>query len=384
MSPTDGAFGGLPPRHAALLALLDRTAALREASRRAREVTGADIGLVGVVEDGGVAVLRSWAGTRRESLHNLVVPAGLGLGGKVIATERPWRVRDYARSRGITHHFDEPIGAEGIHAMLSVPVRDENGVIGMIYVARRERAGFGDRAVTALSGVADATALALTVADLAQAQRDAEAQAERRRIAVALHDSVGAMLFTIGAQVRDLRADAGATLEFAERLGTVERQLSEASTALRRSLAALTDAPADCSLPAAVAGDCRSFQARTGITTRSLTLTDLPELDAARCRAVLTAVREALLNVEKHARASSVVVSLAEADGTLTAVVADDGVGWSGDPREASGAAGGTVRAAGGMGLTAVEERVARLGGSLQVVAHDDAGLTVRIRIPCP
>ncbi|MFE9174441.1 ATP-binding protein [Streptomyces kebangsaanensis] len=106
--------------------------------------------------------------------------------------------------------------------------------------------------------------------------------------------------------------------------------------------------------------------------------------DAGRCGAVLTAVREAPPNVEKHARASSVVVSPAEADGVLTAVVADDGVGWSGGSREVSGAAGGAVRAAGGIGLPSVEERVARLGGSLQVAAHDDAGRTVRIRIPCP
>ncbi|WP_073948198.1 sensor histidine kinase [Streptomyces kebangsaanensis] len=81
--------------------------------------------------------------------------------------------------------------------------------------------------------------------------------------------------------------------------------------------------------------------------------------------------------MEKHARASSVVVSPAEADGVLTAVVADDGVGWSGGSREVSGTAGG-------IGLPSVEERVARLGGSLQVAAHDDAGRTVRIRTPCP
>lgn len=375
------------PDNAGLVGLLDRRAALREAARRARAATGADISLVGQVEQDGVAVLRSWSGTREGGLHNLVVPTGLGLGGKVLATRRPFAVRHYARSRSITHHFDEPIEAEGIKAMLTVPVHRDGRLIGVIYVARRERGGFADSVVTALSGIADATAAALTIADLAEAQRDAETRAERRRIAVALHDSVGAMLFAIGAQVRDLLTDDETSPALAERLGDVERRLAETSRELRRSVAALSDTPADCSLPATVAGDCRAFQERTGVVTRAVTLTPLPELDAQRCRAVLSAVREALLNVEKHARASSVVVSLAAAEGALTAVVADDGNGWirrpplPDDPAELPG---GTPLPAGGLGLAAVEERLGRLGGTLQVLENDDAGLTVRVRIPCP
>lgn len=375
MSTTNGS-------HADLVGLLDRRAALREAARRARAVTGADISLVGQIEEDGVAVVRSWAGTRCDGLHNLVVPSGLGLGGKVLATSRPISVRHYARSRSITHHFDEPIEAEGIKAMLGVPVHRNGRLIGMIYAARRERGDFGATAVSALTGIADATATALTVADLAEAQREAETRAERRRIAVELHDSVGAMLFAIGAQVRDLLTDEDTSPALAERLGSVEQRLTEASSALRRSLAALSEPAAQCSLPTTVAGDCRAFQERTGVAARAVTLTPLPELDAQRCRTVLSAIREALLNVEKHAGASSVVVSLAASDGSLTAVVADDGSGWIRRPVPSE--PGGEALPAGGIGLAAVEERLGRIGGTLQIFGNDDTGLTVRIRIPCP
>lgn len=369
--------------HADLLGLLDRRAALREAARRARALTGADLALAGQVEDDGdTAVLRSWSGTRRTGLHNLVVPSGLGLGGKVLATERPCRVRDYMTSRRITHDFDEPIGAEGIRAMAGVPVRRSDGrVIGMIYVARREPGDIGDAAITSLCRIADAVAVAVTVADRAQAQREAEAEAERRRIAVALHDSVGAMLFTIGAQVRDLRTDTATGPGVADRLATVEQQLGEASSALRRSLAALSEAPAGRSLSSVVAGDCRAFEERTGIRTRAVTLTPLPEADPARRHALLGTVREALLNVEKHAGASSVAVTLAATEGILTAVVTDDGVGLPGDGPQSGGT---DSLPTGGLGLAAAAERLQRLGGDLRVLDNDDGGLTVRIRVPCP
>ncbi|WP_055489149.1 GAF domain-containing protein [Streptomyces sp. TP-A0356] len=372
-------------QHTDLVGLLDRRAALREAARRARALAGADVSLIGEIEDEGVAVLRSWAGTRNRGLHDLVIPSGLGLGGKVLATGRPCRVRNYARSRSITHHFDEPIGAEGIRAMLGVPVQRADRVLGVLYVARREHTSFGSGTVTALSEIADATAVALTVADRADRQREAEAAAERRRIAVALHDSVGAMLFTIGAQVRDLRTGYADDPALADRLGTVERRIAEAAEALRRSLAGLHDAPPDRSLSSAVAADCRAFEERTGVTSRALTLTDLPELDAPRRQILVAAVREALLNVEKHARASSVVVSLAATDGGVLAVITDDGVGWA-DHGEATSGASGAAGAlpAGGIGLAALNDGLQRLGGTLRLIGNEDAGLTVRAWVPCP
>ncbi|WP_181138546.1 LuxR C-terminal-related transcriptional regulator [Streptomyces sp. Ru73] len=222
--------------HADLVGLLDRRAALREAARRARVLAGADIGLAGQVERGGTAVMRFWAGTRHDGLHGLVIPAGSGVGGKVLATGEVCRVRDYARSRVITHDFDGPVGAEGVRAMLGVPVVHAGELLGVVSVARRGGAGFTAAETAALSGLADAVAVALTVADRVHAERAAEAAAERRRIAESLHDSVGALLATLGAQVRDLRTGYAAEPGLAARLGGVERQLAEAGVALRRSL----------------------------------------------------------------------------------------------------------------------------------------------------
>src|SRR5947207_6307396 len=63
---------------------------------------------------GGTLVISELLGTRTSGLRGLNVPAGSGLGGRVIADLRPKLVGDYASARTITHQFDRPVLAEGI------------------------------------------------------------------------------------------------------------------------------------------------------------------------------------------------------------------------------------------------------------------------------
>jgi len=59
---------------------------------------------------------------------------------------------------------------------------------------------------------------------------------ERRRLASLLHDSVGAMLFGIGAALRRLRADHPGSPDLAQPLARVEDQSRAALRALRQVL----------------------------------------------------------------------------------------------------------------------------------------------------
>jgi signal transduction histidine kinase len=102
-----------------------------------------------------------------------------------------------------------------------------------------------------------------------------------------------------------------------------------------------------------------------------LVLEDLAPMAASRTNALAAAAREALLNVEKHARAESVMVSVFPSGGGATVAVYDDGVG----PPEAGDAQPG-------LGLTAAAERLGRVGGRLTVGRNDDGGMTVRAWVP--
>lgn len=80
------------------------------------------------------------------------------------------------------------------------------------------------------------------------------------------------------------------------------------------------------------------------------------------------AVSEALTNAIKHSRASLITVEVESTEGTLHAVVGDDGVG---------GAVVGS-----GTGLTGLTDRIDALGGTLVLSSPSDGGTRVEITLP--
>jgi nitrate/nitrite-specific signal transduction histidine kinase len=102
----------------------------------------------------------------------------------------------------------------------------------------------------------------------------------------------------------------------------------------------------------------------------------VPPLDAERTTLLIGAVREGLLNVEKHADAATVVVSLGEVDGGIQVAVADDGVARNSEgtePEEGSR-----------LGIRLLAEKAARLGGRASLVHDEDGGTTLRLLVPGP
>lgn len=359
--------------HGAARTLLDRVASLRGAARSIRDSTGAHIGFlaeVGQTDD--PAVIRWLSGNRTDALHEVAVPSGLGIGGQVLASGAAVRVNDYLTAPGITHHYDGPVIAEGLGAMLTVPVTDGSGrIVALAYAGMRGDLSFGDTAVDELRRVAGRTGAALDVAAGVEQHLRTAILDERKRMQLAMHDSVGAMLFNIGAQVHDLHSTSRRNPQLVARLRRLEVDVSAASTALRESLLALGDNADEAETAAALAAaeHCRSFTARTGVPARLVQLTSLPALDIERTGTLVAAAREGLLNVEKHARAGSVVVSIGRTADGVQLAVADDGPGTT------------VVAASSGLGLRALTERAERLGGRVSLVLDPD-GATLRTWIP--
>ncbi|MFF0203680.1 ATP-binding protein [Streptomyces sp. NPDC005017] len=374
------------------LSLLDTHAVLRALADRIRHEHDFEIALAGLVEDRAL-VLRVWSGTQYDALHDLPVPLGLGVGGRVAAVGRPVVVGDYCRSTRITHDFDSQVSRERVTGMIGLPI-GSGTTRGVIYGAKRDSAEIGDRTVDALGRLARLATLAVDVADGAATLADTSVAAERRRIAESLHDSVGAMLFGIGSSLRRLQTEARETPYVAQRLAVIEHQLSLAGSTLRESVSRLRETNSDLDpgrLAADVAEFVHSFEVRTGVPASFVPVGRTPELDPERRAVLVRAVGEALLNVEKHASARSVVVTLAAHDDRVSVAVMDDGVG-SPEPDEPAGerstADAGTAGSvpparATGAGLPALRARVERLGGALRLVREED-GTTLRCDIPLP
>lgn len=371
-------LGGLLREREELLSTLDRVAALNGTARLLRESIGAHSGFVAELTGPEQAVIRWMSGNRTDALQDLAVPIGQGIGGRVLALGKPVRVTDYVSSPSITHQFDAQVRGEGLAAMIAVPivsqVGDKTETVAIAYAAMREPRDFGDDAVKSLVDIADEAGRALKLASVAESTRDTAVSAERLRMQSALHDSVGALLFSIGVQVRNLHEDISDNPALESRLRRLEGDVSAASKALRESLLALSESSPERALPVELAEHCRSFQARCGVPARFVQLAPVPRLDAERTGLLVAAVREGLLNVEKHADALSVVVSLLPSDEGVQVVVADDGTG-----HPAEEATPGT-----GMGLRALAERAARLGGRVSLVRDEDDGCTLRAWVPEP
>jgi signal transduction histidine kinase len=358
----------LDAQYAEILGLLDRSAAVRRMVATVPEAVGVDVAWVGEPDGADRIVLHHVVNGTTGLVEGLVVPVGTGLGGRVMAARRPLWVSDYCASADITHHFKSQAGAEGVKAMIAVPIMYGDDMLGVLYGANRDDTAFGDLAATALEQMAVRTAAAAVVAERARHAAEVAVHEERRRLALELHDSVGAMLFTLGAGIRRLGAEPGLDHEVRCRLSVMGEQAVEAAAALRGSLRVLSAPPEQVALGVAVREHCRAFEERTGTPARMIALTELPSLAPSRIGTLADAAREGLLNVEKHAGARSVVVSVFTTRDGVAVTVSDDGAGLCG------GAAG--------LGLAAVTERLARIGGTLAVGPNDDGGVTLQAWIP--
>jgi signal transduction histidine kinase len=367
----------------ARLADLDRSyrAALttgdqRSAFRRSVELLVGEsefnLAWIGLPEEDGLLKIRVTGGARTDLLRDLAITPGSGLTGKVFTHGGVDWVDEYFAARSITHDFDLHIGAEGVVRLIAVPVVCDGKIVGVLSAGSRSPGSFGTRAIEHIVTTANGAALAGTVAERARHAAEIAAHDERRRVAMELHDTVGAMLYAIGAGVRGLSGDSAQNADLSRRLAKIEEQATEASRLLRESLRALNASPAELALSVALQADCRCFEERSGITTHLMTLGDLPSLAPGRQRLILGAVREALLNVEKHAKATSVAVTISAYDGELIVAVTDDGVGV-GNLEEPD---------ATGLGLPSVADALAQIGGRLEIRSPGDGGTVWRARLP--
>jgi len=159
-------------------AVLDR--GLEDAQRR----TGLAVAFAGLVRpDRRQFVISALRGTWTNSLSNLAVRSGEGLGGKTLALARPTTVTNYSDARGITRRYDHAVAPERLRSVVSLPVAlPGQAPLAVLYLAERHEVGFDgrlhDRLAPALLTMAQDLHIELEVARRVQAAR-AAALAER-------------------------------------------------------------------------------------------------------------------------------------------------------------------------------------------------------------
>ena len=100
----------------------------------------------------------------------------------------------------------------------------------------------------------------------------------------------------------------------------------------------------------------------------------LPALTPEQEITVFRIVQESLQNIQKHARATRVVVQLIPNEDALCAVIRDNGRGFVVQETETTTLSG--------VGLRGMDERAAAVGGTLRVESQPGEGSTVRLVLP--
>jgi signal transduction histidine kinase len=201
--------------------------------------------------------------------------------------------------------------------------------------------------------------------------RALETANDRDRIARDLHDLVIQRVFGAGMRLSSILP--AVPPETADRLRGVVEELDNVIADIRTTIFDLQTQEQELQgLRGGVlqltsdAADRLGFQPRVHFSGAIDTVADRDASDQ-----LLAVLRESLSNVIRHARATTVTVTVAAEVASLGLTVADDGIG----PES------GTTPVT-GFGLRNMESRAASLGGTCQVRANEPRGTVVEWRVP--
>ncbi len=290
--------------------------------------------------------------------------------GKIRRSGRPERVDSFDGMPGETAAL---LRSVGFRAAVGAPIKLDGRLWGAVTVSTVEDEPFPAGAEQRIADFAELVSLALSTAhareevDASRARIVAAGDDERRRLERNLHDGAQQRLVALALTLRvaGIRL-ANGDPEVPDLLRRANEELTEALGELRELArgihpSILTDRGLEPALEMLADRASIPVELTVSIDRR------LPRPVEA---AAYYLVAEALTNASKHAQAEHVVVRVRQAEGSLRVAVADDGVG-------------GADRG-GGSGLRGLGDRVAALGGLLEVTSPPGVGTTLSARIPCP
>ncbi|WP_328807852.1 GAF domain-containing protein, partial [Nonomuraea antri] len=159
-----------------LAALRDLDAVLEAIVHRARQLLGTDTAYLTLHDpERGDTYMRVTDGSISAKFRALRLAMGAGLGGLVAQTATPYSTADYFADARFQHkqHIDEAVEEEGLVAILGVPLRLGQRVIGVLMAANRSARPFLQEEVSLLASLAAHAAVAIDNARLLQETRNA-------------------------------------------------------------------------------------------------------------------------------------------------------------------------------------------------------------------
>lgn len=295
---------------------------------------------------------------------------GDGCSGRAVMEGHPvlQRVSSYPENR-----TKELLAREGVHLVVSTPLMAKGKIVGAIELGSHALRKVTPEELSLLTAIGHQIGVAVENARLYEEAQQLAVVKERSRLARDLHDSVTQALYgvTLCAEAGMRQLTLGDAALASNQLREIRMTTEEALREMRLLIFELRPPKLTRDgLVAALQARLEAVEERVGLTTALEVGGNgglSPEMEASLYRVA----QEALSNVLKHARASHVSVRLEQGAQAAVLEIADDGTGFNVV----------SARECGGFGLTSMEERVARLGGTLLVESKPGRGTRIRVEV---
>jgi signal transduction histidine kinase len=314
-----------------------------------------------------------------------------------------------AGTEALTAHSRTALAELGVHSALICPLRAGGRVVGTLGLWRRGgRPAHSERDQNFVQELADRAALAIENARLVSSlRREVEdrkrneddlrltaellkradekrraliehlvtaQEAERRRIAIDVHDDSIQAMAAIGIRLQILRRRAPSH-ELAEEIGDIEHAATESIARLRGLLFRLESSSVEkVGLSRALSRYAAELipEGQPRVRVRDRLTADLGGYTPV---VLYRVAQEALNNAFKHAKSTTITVTLSEVDEGVLMEVEDDGVGFDVELV-------GRRALPGHLGMRAMQERAQVAAGWLTVESTPGEGTRVRCWVP--
>ncbi len=331
----------------------------------------------GRILSGNPAGLKIWGGTRDLALSEFDAYKGWWPDSGKRLKSREWSaVRAITKGETVLGEVVEIESFDGQRKTISnsaVPVVGPGGHIrGAIVVAEdiTERASF-QKALRYSNALLESSREELRSLS---AHLDEEVEEQRKLIAQELHDQLGQSLIASKIALNMLSLDQPQHHQLRGQIGEIINLIDQTIQSVKRIALGLRPFVLDhLGLTAAIESELHKFEERTGISWVSyLPQTESIQLAPVMSMSLFRIFEEALLNIQKHASATQVIVRLESRAGRLLLEIHDNGKGID-DAR---------ILAPESLGIAGMRERVGRMGGDLCVENNDCGGTSVIVSVP--
>lgn len=353
---------------------LDLQRVVESALDRSIDVTGSYAGEVfGLIDAGqpldrlGCRGLPDDAVAGRERLPLAMFP----LEGK----EGSWRPGIDDIYRSTERLWQQLAWHQGLRRMVAVPLIAQERLVGVMNLYLRTDRGPSAEEVDLLAAIGHQVGMAMENAYLHARARQVAVAEERGRLSRDLHDSVTQTLYgvTLYAQAASRLLKAGDSAGASAHLDELERGARQALQEMRLLVFELRPPILEREgLVAALQSRLDAVEGRAGVQVSLCANWSDEGLDPGIEEGLYRVAQEALNNVLRHAAAHRAQVVLSRDDERIVLEVRDDGAGFC----------PGDVAGRGGVGLTGMAERAARMGGTLAIESAPGEGTCVRMEVP--